>query len=50
MKSAEIIPRKGGGGKGRTMKRVTLRYIVSSYVNITMYPPVQQLSVNKIKI
>jgi hypothetical protein len=27
---------------------VNLRYIVSTYVNITMYPPVQLLYANKI--
>jgi hypothetical protein len=39
MKSVKIIPRRGEGGEGRMMKRVNLiRYIISTYVNITIYP------------
>jgi hypothetical protein len=45
LKPAEIVLRRG---EGRRMKVVNLRYTVSSYVNITTYPPVQLLYANKI--
>jgi hypothetical protein len=38
MKSVEIVLRRGEGGKGRTMEGVNLGYVISTYVNITMYP------------
>jgi hypothetical protein len=31
--------KKGEGGEGRKMEGVNLRYIVGTYVNITMYFP-----------
>jgi hypothetical protein len=34
----EIVLRRGKGERGRTMEGVNLRYIVSTCVNITMYP------------
>jgi hypothetical protein len=49
MKSVEIVLRMGGGGRGRMLEGISLRYIVSTYVNITLYPPVQLLYVNKKK-
>jgi hypothetical protein len=36
-----------GGREKRTMKGLNLRFIISTYVNITMYTPVQQLYANK---
>jgi hypothetical protein len=45
MKPVEIVLRRG---RGRMMERVNLRCIVSTYINITMYPPMQLLYVNKI--
>jgi hypothetical protein len=44
MKPLEIVLRRG---KRRMMEGVNLRYILSTYVNVTMYPPVQQLYSNK---
>jgi hypothetical protein len=32
---------------GRTMEVVNLRYIVNTYVNITVYSPIQPLCANK---
>jgi hypothetical protein len=43
----KIALRKGEGGRGRTMEGVNLRYVVSTYVNIIMYPPIQLLYANK---
>jgi hypothetical protein len=43
MKPIEIVLRNEKGNEG-----ANLRYIVSTYVNITMYPPVQLLYANKI--
>jgi hypothetical protein len=43
MKSVEIVLRKGGRRR-RMEGRI---YLVSTYVNITMYPPVQLLYANK---
>jgi hypothetical protein len=40
MKPVEIVLRSGGGEKRKTMERVNLRYVVSTDVNITKYPPV----------
>jgi hypothetical protein len=40
MKLTEIVLKRGEG-RGRMMEGVYLRYIVSTYVNIIMYPPVQ---------
>jgi hypothetical protein len=43
MKPVEIVLRREGGreeGRGRMMEEIKLRYIVSTYVNIRMYPPV----------
>jgi hypothetical protein len=49
MKPIEIVlRRKGRWGRRRMMEGVNLRYIVCTYVNITMYPPVQLLYANKI--
>jgi hypothetical protein len=48
MKPSKIVLGKGGGGRGRMMEEVNLRYIVSTYVKITMFSPVQLLYVNKI--
>jgi cytochrome c-type biogenesis protein CcmH/NrfF len=42
MKPTEIVLRKGKGNEEE------LRYIVSTYGNIVMYPPVQLLYVNEI--
>jgi hypothetical protein len=39
MKLVEIVLRRGEEEEGRMMERVNLRYFVSTYVNITMYPP-----------
>jgi phosphotransferase system glucose/maltose/N-acetylglucosamine-specific IIC component len=44
MKPIKIVLRKGGGSK---MEWVNLRYIITTYVNITMYPTVQLLYANK---
>jgi hypothetical protein len=38
----------GRGERRRMMEGVNLRYIVTTHVNITMYPPVQILYANKI--
>jgi hypothetical protein len=46
MNPDEIVLRSREGGRRRTMEGVNLRYIVSPYVNITMYPPVQILYAN----
>jgi hypothetical protein len=46
MKPVEIILRRGWGG--RIIEGVNLIYIASTYVNITMYPPIQLLYANKI--
>jgi hypothetical protein len=35
------------GGRGKTMEGINLRYIISTYVNIIMYPPLQLLHANK---
>jgi hypothetical protein len=44
MKPVETVLRKSGKvGKGRPMEGINLRHIVSTYVNITMYPPVQTI-------
>jgi hypothetical protein len=49
IKLVEIVLRRGGEkGRGRIMEGVSLRYIVSTYVNVTVYPPVQLLYANKI--
>jgi hypothetical protein len=45
MRPVEIVLSRRGGG--RRMERINLKYIVSTYVNITMYPPVQLLYANK---
>jgi hypothetical protein len=37
------------GGRGRMMERVNRRYIVSTYVNITVCPPVELLYAIKLK-
>jgi hypothetical protein len=47
MKPVEIVTRIGEEGSQRMMGRVNLRYIVSAYVNITIYPPAQLLYANK---
>jgi hypothetical protein len=47
MKPVEIVLRRVEGGRGRMKEEVGLRYIVSIYVNITVYPPIQLLYVNK---
>jgi hypothetical protein len=41
MKSVEIV--LGGGERREMMEGINLRSIVSAYINITMYPPVQLL-------
>jgi hypothetical protein len=43
MNSVELFKRE----EGRMMEGVNLSYIVSTYVNITMYPYVQLLNANK---
>jgi hypothetical protein len=48
MKLVEIVQRRGEGGRKRMMERVNLRYIVSTYVNIAIYPSVQLLYANKL--
>jgi hypothetical protein len=47
MKPVEIVLRREReeGEKRRTVEEINLRYIVSTYVNIKMYPPVQLLYV-----
>jgi hypothetical protein len=41
-KPVEIVLRRGRKGRGRTMEAINLTKIhVSTYVCITMYPPVQ---------
>jgi hypothetical protein len=47
MKPVEMVPRRGRRRGKRTIEGVNLRYIVSTQVNITMYPPAQQLYANK---
>jgi hypothetical protein len=47
MKPVEIVLRRGRGMKEND-RGVKLRYIVSTYVNTTVYPPVQLLYANKI--
>jgi hypothetical protein len=38
MKPVEILLRKGEEGRGRMMEGINLaKYIVSTYVNVTMY-------------
>jgi hypothetical protein len=53
MKLVEIVSFNNEGGRrereeGEQWRRVNLRYIVSTYANITIYPPVQLLYANKI--
>jgi hypothetical protein len=49
MKPFEIVPRRRKGKRGRMMERlIQLRYILNTYVNITMFPSVQLLYANKI--
>jgi hypothetical protein len=48
MKPVEIILRSRERKSRRRMEGVNLRYIVSIYINITMYPPVQLLHAKKI--
>jgi hypothetical protein len=40
MKPVEIVLRREKRGRGRKMDEVNLRYIISTYVNITVYPHV----------
>jgi hypothetical protein len=47
MKPIQIVLKGGEGRRGRKMKGVNLRYIINTYVNITMYPYVQLLYANK---
>jgi hypothetical protein len=47
IKPVEIVPRLGER-RGRTIERVNLRYVVSTYINFTMYFPIQLLYANKI--
>jgi hypothetical protein len=47
MKAVEIFVRRGRGENRERLSRITLRYIVSTYVNITVYPSVQLLNANK---
>jgi hypothetical protein len=42
-----LLKRYWGGRRGRMMEGVNLRSVVSTYANITMYPPVQLLYANK---
>jgi hypothetical protein len=49
MKPVEIVLRREGG-RERTIEELNLRYIVSTYINITMYSSVQLLYANKIVI
>jgi hypothetical protein len=46
MKLVELVLRRGQQGRGRMMEGV--RYIVRTYVNITMYPTIQILYANEI--
>jgi hypothetical protein len=48
MKTVEIVLRRGRGERENN-GGVNLRHIVSTYVNITMYPPIQLLYVKKFK-
>jgi hypothetical protein len=48
MKSLEIILRRGRDGSKKMMEGINLGYIVITYVNITIYPPIQILYGNKI--
>jgi hypothetical protein len=48
MKPVEIVLRREEKERVRMMEGLNLRYIVSTYVNITMYPPAQLLYANKI--
>jgi hypothetical protein len=48
MKPVEIVLRRGKRGRERMMEGANLRYIVSTYVNITMHYPAQLLYANKI--
>jgi hypothetical protein len=47
MKPVEIALRRGEEERGSVMEGANLRYIVSTYVNITMYSPLQLLYANK---
>jgi hypothetical protein len=47
MKPVEIALRRGSERRGRMMEGINLRYIVRTYVNITMYTTVQLLYANK---
>jgi hypothetical protein len=38
MKPAEMVLGRWGGRRGRMVERVYLRYIISTYINIIMYP------------
>jgi hypothetical protein len=48
MKPVEIFLRRRGRLRRRTMEWVNIRYFLSAYVNVTVYPPVQLLCANKI--
>jgi hypothetical protein len=48
MKDIEIVLGRRGEGKREKDGGVNLRYVASTYVNITMYPPVQLLYAIKI--
>jgi hypothetical protein len=48
MKPVQIVLRRRGGRKGKMMKGTNLiKYIVSTYVHITMHPPVKLVYANK---
>jgi hypothetical protein len=47
MKPVEIVLRSEERGWGRMIEGVNLRYILSTYANIKMYPSIQLLYTNK---
>jgi hypothetical protein len=47
-KPVEIVLRSGKGGRGRMMERVNpIRYVVSTFVNISTHPLAQLLYASK---
>jgi hypothetical protein len=48
IKPVEIVQEREGGRR-ETEEGINLRYIISTYINIIMYPSVQPLYVNTIK-
>jgi hypothetical protein len=49
MRPAEIILRRGDGEKRRIMEEVNLRYNMSTFVNVTIYPQYNNMPINYFK-